>query len=231
MKTYTEKLKDPRWQRKRLEIMERDSFKCTQCSDKKSTLNIHHWKYTKNPWDAPSSDLSTVCESCHKDIEFSKKLINSFIKDLDFRLLLKNINRMLQENEVLCKFDDDQILIYKKNDVLSEFDNLIISAPDEDQFYYERLEGFYEGSPFGSVLHNEVFIQWGNGGEDKRVYQWIDSLSEKDFKNLRAVSYNKGAVSLVWVRRIQTKYHPSGDIETPCGDCWNTLESHYLKEL
>ena len=31
---YSEKLKDPRWQKKRLEILERDNFRCQYCGDK-----------------------------------------------------------------------------------------------------------------------------------------------------------------------------------------------------
>lgn len=31
---YSQKLLDPRWQRKRLEILQRDDFTCQVCSDK-----------------------------------------------------------------------------------------------------------------------------------------------------------------------------------------------------
>ena len=37
-KTYTELLKDPRWQKKRLEIYERDNFTCNQCKNTKKTV-------------------------------------------------------------------------------------------------------------------------------------------------------------------------------------------------
>lgn len=30
-KSYAEKFKDPRWQKKRLKIMERDNWKCCEC--------------------------------------------------------------------------------------------------------------------------------------------------------------------------------------------------------
>jgi hypothetical protein len=68
MKTYSEKLKDPRWQKKRLEIMERDRFACQQCGDEKSTLSVHHTYYVskRDVWDYPSWSLSTLCEDCHK---------------------------------------------------------------------------------------------------------------------------------------------------------------------
>lgn len=63
---YSKKLKDPRWQRLRLEVMERDGFKCTRCGDAKSTLHVNHLKYTGDPWEAPMEHLETLCEGCHK---------------------------------------------------------------------------------------------------------------------------------------------------------------------
>ena len=65
---YSEQLKDPRWQRKRLEIMQRDNFKCTQCEDGKSTLNVHHRYYVAHRfcWEYPDFCLITLCENCHK---------------------------------------------------------------------------------------------------------------------------------------------------------------------
>lgn len=66
--TYLEKLKDPRWQKKRLEILERDKWTCASCGDKKSTLHVHHIFYLSKtePWDVPSGLLITLCEDCHK---------------------------------------------------------------------------------------------------------------------------------------------------------------------
>ncbi len=65
MKTYSEKLKDPRWQKRRLEILQRDSFTCRLCTDTETELHINHKKYTGEPWDAPSRDLETLCKHCH----------------------------------------------------------------------------------------------------------------------------------------------------------------------
>lgn len=65
---YSEKLKDPRWQKKRLEILARDDFKCQLCGDTKSTLVVHHRDYlpSKEPWDYPNDLLVTLCEDCHE---------------------------------------------------------------------------------------------------------------------------------------------------------------------
>lgn len=71
MKTYAEKLKDPRWQKKRLEVMERDQFMCRKCRARDKTLNVHHLAYKKgkNPWEYEDDLLLTVCEDCHAQIE------------------------------------------------------------------------------------------------------------------------------------------------------------------
>lgn len=63
---YSEKLKDPRWQRKRLEVLSRDNWKCINCGDDKSTLHVHHEKYKGEPWEIDNSKLKTVCYKCHE---------------------------------------------------------------------------------------------------------------------------------------------------------------------
>lgn len=74
-KSYKEKLRHPKWQEKRLRIMERDGFSCTYCGDKEDTQHVHHKKYTgKDPWDAPDEDLQTVCKCCHSILEIVKKV-------------------------------------------------------------------------------------------------------------------------------------------------------------
>ena len=68
---YFELLKHPNWQRKRLEILQRDDFQCRLCSDKNTTLNVHHLKYLpeRKPWEYENKDLITLCEDCHHLIE------------------------------------------------------------------------------------------------------------------------------------------------------------------
>lgn len=74
-KTYYEKLRDPRWQRKRLEIMERDGFACIHCGDKTKTLNVHHAYYEsgKAPWEYGNWSLVTLCEDCHDRAEMARR--------------------------------------------------------------------------------------------------------------------------------------------------------------
>lgn len=66
--TYSEKLKDPRWQRFRLEIFQRDDFKCTRCRSGVRSLHVHHERYIKgcDPWQYDPADVVTLCEVCHR---------------------------------------------------------------------------------------------------------------------------------------------------------------------
>jgi hypothetical protein len=72
--TYYQQLKDPRWQRTRLEIMQRDDFTCQQCGSKDQTLHVHHKHYTYGnaPWDYKPEVLITLCMDCHQSEEYGK---------------------------------------------------------------------------------------------------------------------------------------------------------------
>lgn len=65
---YSDKLKDPRWQEKRLAILHRDDHTCQYCGLTESALHVHHVVYQKDkePWDSPSCELITLCEACHE---------------------------------------------------------------------------------------------------------------------------------------------------------------------
>lgn len=71
--TYAEKLKDPRWQKKRLEVLNRDKWMCKSCGDTSSTLHVHHQKYSGDPWEIDARYLITLCEQCHAAEESIKK--------------------------------------------------------------------------------------------------------------------------------------------------------------
>ncbi len=79
---YSELLRNPLWQRKRLEVMQRDGFACVNCKDAVSTLNVHHcyYKWPNKPWEYPDESLLTLCESCHavetaEASEYKKELV------------------------------------------------------------------------------------------------------------------------------------------------------------
>ena len=67
MTTYRTKLQDPKWQKKRLEIMQRDDWKCMHCNDKTTMLSVHHKTYfdDREPWEYDDNLLVTLCQPCH----------------------------------------------------------------------------------------------------------------------------------------------------------------------
>ncbi len=67
--SYYEKLQDPRWQKIRLRVFERDNWTCRYCGSNKEQLQIHHTYYNKEyePWDYNDDHLITLCKSCHQD--------------------------------------------------------------------------------------------------------------------------------------------------------------------
>lgn len=81
MSKYTDLLKDPRWQRKRLEIMNRDNWKCGICHDDSEMLVVHHKYYDKDkmPWQYPNKAYITLCFDCHNELHKDQKQLHSDI--------------------------------------------------------------------------------------------------------------------------------------------------------
>lgn len=66
-RTYSEKLKDPRWQKRRLERFQAAEFRCQDCDCAEKTLHVHHRYYIskREPWEYPDFALRVLCEDCH----------------------------------------------------------------------------------------------------------------------------------------------------------------------
>lgn len=82
--TYWQKLKDPRWQKMRLNVLSKNDFHCEICGNGESTLHVHHKEYIKGrePWEYEISQLSAICDECHgfiHDTEDPLKTACSFL--------------------------------------------------------------------------------------------------------------------------------------------------------
>ena len=66
---YYAKLRNPKWQKRRLEVFERDNWTCQSCNSTEETLTVHHRFYEKGnaPWDYGLDALTTLCETCHRE--------------------------------------------------------------------------------------------------------------------------------------------------------------------
>jgi hypothetical protein len=106
-KTYKDKLKSPKWQKRRLEIMERDGFQCQMCFDREETLTVHHKEYLKGlePWEYEDKYLITLCEDCHESIHYwiedykkhpEKYMLFPFDNITDLRILVYRIIKVIE---------------------------------------------------------------------------------------------------------------------------------------
>jgi glutaredoxin len=131
MATYSEKLKDPRWQKKRLEIFQRDDFKCVYCGDDKNTLHIHHLQYDrshKDPWDYENEKMITLCEYCHQ-LEFNNRNHNeSFLLER-----LREFGYSFYDIKIIEEFLTCKFLKTKDRDLMME-----------TILYFNRNEGKFE---------------------------------------------------------------------------------------
>lgn len=106
--TYAEQLKSPKWQKKRLEILERDNFTCLACGDTEKQLHVHHGIYIKNKmaWEYDGNTLHTLCCVCHDEAGF---WIDELKTQISYAIPKANIfslvSKILNHQRVLSNFD------------------------------------------------------------------------------------------------------------------------------
>jgi len=97
---YSRKLQNPKWQKKRLEIMQRDEFKCIICGCNDKELHVHHrwYQFGKDIWDYPNTCFETLCFECHEYIEMNIKDSTS-----DMQVLLRRTLLNQDDYNVICR--------------------------------------------------------------------------------------------------------------------------------
>ena len=137
--TYQEKLKDPRWQKKRLRILDRDQWACQRCGDKENTLHVHHKYYESNaigPWDYPDVAYITLCDSCHENEHHWERHAEA--------QLLKSIkkNFLVEEIRLLKTAFRGMKLLAPANVVASAYSWALLNEEIQQDLidkYYQRL--------------------------------------------------------------------------------------------
>lgn len=106
MTTYSDKLKSPRWQKKRLEILNLRSFKCELCGCEEKELHVHHRFYLKGRevWQYDNDVFQVLCCDCHEKEHKSKDKIIEVIPER-YKELINNIEKFRDINlKSLCIF-------------------------------------------------------------------------------------------------------------------------------
>jgi hypothetical protein len=132
MMDYKEQIKHPKWQKKRLEILERDDFTCQCCLDTEYTLCVHHKRYIKNRmiWQYDNYDLITLCEDCHQSIHLWDKKLKD---NIELLFTLTNIGSNLTDYKILISLLNILNEKYRKDGVFVVNNFLIDYIKDCDK--------------------------------------------------------------------------------------------------
>ena len=151
---YRELLRDPRWQKKRLEVFERANFECESCGSQNKNLHAHHRSYKRGakPWEYPGESLECLCEECHLVATQQRDSLNKELESIDadslsvligvakglavqgvdtYPVALNNYEEVYGFS-LVCRFDIQQVIERLSNGML---------GPDQ---YHELLQEAYE---------------------------------------------------------------------------------------
>ena len=76
--SYKKRLANPRWQRRRLEVLERAGWRCEWCGRGDEELQVHHGYYERErhePWRYDSMTLYALCDGCHERAEKARAAV------------------------------------------------------------------------------------------------------------------------------------------------------------
>ena len=157
---YKEQIKSPKWQKRRLEILEKDNFACQLCGDTETMLNVHHLCYHKdrNIWDYEDWELMTLCEDCHKEEHSSMDDLISEIESLKSSgLTMREITAILNSIEVdlylgrdrtINNFVGDSSAMGREDDIKLLAERRETLKKDFHTRQKEKMEKESENNPF-----------------------------------------------------------------------------------
>lgn len=141
-KTWKDQLQDRRWQKRRLQILERDEWCCVRCADADPTsrLDVHHkvYRWGCPPWEYSDDELDSRCAHCHK------------LTTLAQRLLRSNVSLLISVDNGEASFALPEGITTG----VAEFDALgeIVPAGDEREFYEIPCKEFTLSDPMDLFL-------------------------------------------------------------------------------
>ena len=147
-KTYSELLRSPLWQKKRVEILERDNYICQYCGSTTKELHVHHKIYKKGaaPWEYDNDNLITLCHDCHEIETEEKKELYTLFQDIC------SLSRK-------CGFSE-QLLSSMFARIYSELEAISEDEPFDSQLTYVIEDSFYGTQLLhdGKILYDKGVI-------------------------------------------------------------------------
>lgn len=164
-KWHAEQREHPKWQRRRLEIMDKADFACERCGDDETQLHVHHKYYVwdNELWDYPDEALECLCRKCHQAVEDAK--VESKSLDEEIRRLTK----------LLAPDYTNQIVGYLRGMACLYLNrDEVIPAPDHEAV--SGLAGVIATPALNNNIDEMVRILTSDGHQD--------SFDAEEFRNL-----------------------------------------------
>lgn len=141
MKTqnYSEQIKSPKWQKKRLDILNLRGFKCEECGNEEQQLHIHHRFYIKGrkAWEYDNDVFQVLCENCHKSKHETKPT--------------REIPKLYQE--ILTLLDEWQgVNCGVSEDIRYLLQLFLVGKPDRTHMLFEYLCTIAQSKYFDSLI-------------------------------------------------------------------------------
>ena len=95
-KTYVEKLRDRRWQARRLRVLNRGGFRCECCRRDDRSLHVDHGYYVpgREPWEYELETLHCLCDKCHAELTKVRRQVHRALGFLHPRDLARVLNKL-----------------------------------------------------------------------------------------------------------------------------------------
>lgn len=167
--SYKAALFDPRWKRKRQEVLARDEHKCIICVGTEN-LHVHHRQYHflndlgkfKEPWEYGSKYLISLCQSCHSRAHYKYKILTKTIKGNEmglFNLFRKKVSIVpISEQDKEQEEDNKAVPLPEilKDTVMDDSEPVEQKQADnyliDDIYFFLRLD--YEQRAYEDAISN-----------------------------------------------------------------------------
>lgn len=131
---YSEKLKNPKWQKKRLEVLNLRGFKCELCSCETKELHVHHRFYLKGRevWEYDNDVFQVLCCDCHTKEHENKNAVTEKI----IEVIPDKYKRLISLLEKLNEIDA------RNTDFIETIFSSVLESDDYDSFFLDLSYAF-----------------------------------------------------------------------------------------
>ena len=166
---YSEKLKNPKWQKKRLEILNIHNFKCELCGCETKELHVHHRFYIKGRevWQYDNDVFQVLCCDCHKK-EHSKQQKQVEVIPERYKTLIDLVERLNSREPLNSSYLELFLEEIYNDELKSDLTDTLMNLTD-----------VYTNSYFGDVIKYQIFNYCLREHQEVSMWMTINELKEQ----------------------------------------------------